>query len=425
MANVIFKSGSRAQYAAATKDQLTFYRVENTDNSIDLYLGELKLSNDADMIAAVNRIAANEVDIDQLQSDLAALKGSGTGSVADQIDKLKTELEGKITSNTTAINAEVIRAQGAEATLQGNIDDATESISNLTTQVSENKTALDTEDARLAGLIAANTKKIGDNETAIGGVQGQLTDLETKHNTDINRVEGKVTTLIGDDASKSVRAIAVEEVAKVVADAPENFNTLKEIADWIQNDTTGAAALANQVQENKDNIAKNAGNITANAEKIATNTGNISKNTSDIAKNKTDIANNAAAIAEINDASNGILAQAKTYTNTEVKKVSDKLSALKETNTTAHEQLQSAITSNTTAIEAINNTTTGILAQATAKIDTLRNSLGTAAYKDVEYFTDDATSKANTALASAKSYSNENLATAKQYTDDCLTWKSI
>lgn len=425
MANVIFKSGSRAQYAAATKDQLTFYRVENTDNSIDLYLGELKLSNDADMIKAVERIAANEVDIDQLQSDLAALKGSGTGSVADQIDKIKKELEAKITANTNAISAETQRAEGAEATLEENLGIANRNLTNLSNKVDENKTALDNEDSRLAGLITANTTKIGENETAIAGVQGQLTDLETKHDTDISRVEGKVTTLIGDDASKSVRTIAVEEVAKVVADAPENFDTLKEIADWIQNDTTGAAALANQVQKNKDNIATNASNITANAEKITTNTGNISKNASDIAKNKTDIANNAAAIAEINDASNGILAQAKAHTNTEVKKVSDGLSALQEANTTAHEQMQSAIGGNTAAIAAINHETTGILAQATAKIDTLRNSLGTAAYKDTEYFTDDATNKANTALASAKSYSDGNLATAKQYTDDCLTWKSI
>lgn len=53
-----------------------------------------------------------------------------------------------------------------------------------------------------------------------------------------------VNTLIGEDTGKSVRAISAEEVAKVIAGAPESFDTLKEIADWIQSDTTGAAKMA-------------------------------------------------------------------------------------------------------------------------------------------------------------------------------------
>ncbi len=76
------------------------------------------------------------------------------------------------------------------------------------------------------------------------------------------------------------------------------------------------------------------------------NEARIKANTSDIAKN-------AAAIQEINDASSGILATAKSYTNDEVKKVSDKVTE----NTTK-------IQTNTNAISAINNTSTGILAQA-------------------------------------------------------------
>ena len=56
-----------------------------------------------------------------------------------------------------------------------------------------------------------------------------------------------VETLVGDDADKSARNIAAEEVAKVVANAPENFDTLKEIADWIRTDTTGSAQMANDI----------------------------------------------------------------------------------------------------------------------------------------------------------------------------------
>ena len=61
-------------------------------------------------------------------------------------------------------------------------------------------------------------------------------------------VSGVVTTLIGEDVDKSARDIAAEEVAKVVASADSDFDTLKEIADWILNDTTGAANMANDIQ---------------------------------------------------------------------------------------------------------------------------------------------------------------------------------
>lgn len=53
-----------------------------------------------------------------------------------------------------------------------------------------------------------------------------------------------VTTLVGEDSGKSVRAISAEEVAKVVAGADASYDTLKEIADWILSDTTGAAKMA-------------------------------------------------------------------------------------------------------------------------------------------------------------------------------------
>ncbi len=56
-----------------------------------------------------------------------------------------------------------------------------------------------------------------------------------------------VTALVGADAGKSARAISAEEVAKLVAGAPASYDTLKEIADWIANDTTGSANMANDI----------------------------------------------------------------------------------------------------------------------------------------------------------------------------------
>lgn len=62
---------------------------------------------------------------------------------------------------------------------------------------------------------------------------------------DLTDINSKVTTLIGDDANKSVRTIANEELAAqlIPASAKEALDTLQEIAAWIQNHPDDAAAM--------------------------------------------------------------------------------------------------------------------------------------------------------------------------------------
>ena len=68
---------------------------------------------------------------------------------------------------------------------------------------------------------------------AVADVTGLQTELD------------KVTTLIGNDASKSVRTIANEELAAqlIPENAKESLNTLQEIAQWIQDHPDDATAM--------------------------------------------------------------------------------------------------------------------------------------------------------------------------------------
>lgn len=63
--------------------------------------------------------------------------------------------------------------------------------------------------------------------------------------TDLQTELDKVTTLIGDDASKSVRTIANEELAAqlIPENAKESLNTLQEIAQWIQDHPDDVTAM--------------------------------------------------------------------------------------------------------------------------------------------------------------------------------------
>lgn len=83
------------------------------------------------------------------------------------------------------------------------------------------------DDTELRGLISANTAAHEANATAIATLNGTAETVGSVANT--------ATT------------VAATKVAEIVAGADTSFDTLKEIADWILNDTTGAAHMANSI----------------------------------------------------------------------------------------------------------------------------------------------------------------------------------
>ena len=162
------------------------------------------------------------------------------------------------------------------------------------------KEYVDAGDAKaLADAKKYTDTEIGNVNTAAKDLGTRVTTLETTVGDKDSGLVNKVNTLIGEDADKSVRVISAEEVAKVVADAPENFDTLREIADWIANDKTGAASMQTDIANLKTKVGadgdeasatgsvyarikKNAADIAGNLTKINANTNSISDHTTRI-----------------------------------------------------------------------------------------------------------------------------------------------
>ena len=90
-----------------------------------------------------------------------------------------------------------------------------------------------------------------------------------------------------------ITSAVAAKIAEVVANAPEDLDTLKEIADWIKNHANDAAAMNTQITENKSNIATNTSDISAMNTQITENKSNIATNTSDISALKTSVAGKA------------------------------------------------------------------------------------------------------------------------------------
>lgn len=82
---------------------------------------------------------------------------------------------------------------------------------------------------------------------AIADVTDLQTTLDSKAAaSDVTTLTGKVTTLVGEDANKSVRTIANEELAAqlIPEGAKDSLDTLQEIAAWIQKHPDDASAMS-------------------------------------------------------------------------------------------------------------------------------------------------------------------------------------
>lgn len=139
-------------------------------------------------------------------------------------------------------------------------------------------------------------KKILDNKTAIDLLNATAT-------IDNQAPLGSIERTVGDKVA--------EEIAKIVANAPADFDTLKEIADWISTHSDSAAAMNSAIQKNRDavsslktllgvdsstnlwtsseltgikaDVAQAKEDITALTTTVSSNTDNIATHSSDIA----------------------------------------------------------------------------------------------------------------------------------------------
>lgn len=159
---------------------------------------------------------------------IAILNGDGEGSVAKAVSDAKSDLEAKITAADTKAAGAQTAAEAAQSDVDaleakiGTVDDG-QTVMGIIKNIQAN--AYD--DTAVKALIKTNADDID-------ALEGRATT-----------VEGKVTTLIGDDASKSVRTIANEELAKqlIAENADTKLDTLQEIAAWIQQHPKDAAAM--------------------------------------------------------------------------------------------------------------------------------------------------------------------------------------
>lgn len=229
-------SGGTSESAASVKAALDAYKAVN------------------DPKVAANKTAADNAKsaADNAQADVDALKEK-VGTIADNktvaglISEAKTQADKGVSDAATA-KATADTAQSGVNDINTKIGAVTEG-KTVVEMINDAKTAATYDDADVKASIKANADAIGvlnGADTVDGSVAKAVKTAQSTLQGNIDTVSGKVTTLVGSvegDDTKSARTIASEEVAKIVAGAPESMNTLKEISDWISGHKNDASAM--------------------------------------------------------------------------------------------------------------------------------------------------------------------------------------
>lgn len=246
---------------------------------------------------------------------------------------------------------------------------------------------------------------------------GQVSTLKTNYEAADSAINEKLNTLIGTDSGKSARTIANEELAAQLlsGEADADFKTLQELAAWLEDHPEDAAAMSADIlaltKEVYGSDATDASGFTGDSR---------------IDKLETNLANE---VSARENAITGVQNQIDALKGTGEGSVSDQISDAVATAKTQWEAYadqaeadaeSAAATYTDEKVDNEKSRAEGIEAKLQTQIKTLVGSedgtlvagsvvaaaIATAKQGAIDAAASDATSKANTALADAKTYTN-------------------
>lgn len=261
-----------------------------TDITDDSGFSDLISAAKAQADKGVNDAAAAQATANQAQADVDAVEetigehstiiAGHTTSINDHSTRI-TQLEDADTAHTAEYNALKAIVDGHTTSIAGKaeqtaLDTANANITKNTNAIATlNDTTIPTINAEVAKKANSadvyaksdvyNKVEIGTIETGktlvqmIEEAQSAATYDDTQIKADIKANTDALAILNGavetaGSVKAEAKAAADIAVATVVNGAPEALDTLREVAEWIANDESGAAAMANKIAANEKAI---------------------------------------------------------------------------------------------------------------------------------------------------------------------------
>lgn len=220
---------SLAGYLAAEIAKLDGSAViaSNVDGIVTIKAGvseeDGKISNAAGDDITLAKVATTGKAADVVLDPIIGISSTNRATVQDAIAALATAFDGLVSDTNDA----------------------------LATTLASAKTYASEQDAITLQSAKDYADGLADNYDAAGAAATALSDAKSYADAQ------DAITLASAKAYADTTAVsaAAKAVADVVAGAPSDFDTLKEVADWIMSDTTGAAKLQTDVAGLKTDVS--------------------------------------------------------------------------------------------------------------------------------------------------------------------------
>ena len=210
-----------------------YSRISDLESILVSFLPEGEKVADAVKVA-IDAVADR---VTTLESEVATLKSGASAMNAD-------------IANLKAVVGEPVEGEPSLSEKIGSVAEDVEAIDGKIGEVAEGKNIVGMiGEAEQAAKDHANTE-IGKVNTAIAGINSDIAGLEER----VGANEDAIAVLNG-TSEGSVDYKVASAIADVVASAPDDFDTLKEIADYIASDKTGATEINNKLATHDTDIA--------------------------------------------------------------------------------------------------------------------------------------------------------------------------
>jgi hypothetical protein len=200
--------------------------------------------------AAAKKYADEEIA--KLSFDEAGAAGEAYEAAKEYADDLVKNEDGSVKFDekgaAAAAQSAAEATASADATSKANAaESAAKSYADGLVKDAEGNVKFDAAGSAAAAQSAAEATAAADATSKANAAQAAAEQKATDLNTAMDERVVKLEAIDHDQ-------IVADAIAAVVAGAESDFDTLKEVADWINSDTTGAAALQIKVAENADAI---------------------------------------------------------------------------------------------------------------------------------------------------------------------------
>lgn len=191
------------------------------------------------------KLSALQTLAEKLNSDYATKTELET--VSATVDELSTTIDGLVTTGGEANVLEGVSVNGTALEIADKIVDIL-----IETGSEDGTISVNGADVAVKGLAAlAYKSEVSEDELSDALKETISAKAES---SDLEALETLVGTLPEDTTATTVVDYVAAEVASIIADADEDYDTLKEISDWISSHADSASAMNTQITSNTDAI---------------------------------------------------------------------------------------------------------------------------------------------------------------------------